>query len=581
MIENCLLDQLKRLKTSSKESVENLESFSNFKKHMHVKRDVEEELYKLIFNSNNSISPKLILVCGSVGDGKSHLISYMKENNNDLIKNFKLHNDATESFDPEKLCIDTLNEELNDFSDERLSENHNEKMILAINLGTLSNFIDSKYGDRYTLLKQFVEDKKILDMNVEDYSYNEDEPFQYVNFSDYHMYSLTEEGPKSDYMRNIINKVVVKSDENPFYMAYNNGCDNCNYKDQCPIKYNYEFLQRDDVQEKITKLLIKGIITNKAIISTRALLDFIYSILVDVRFDNISRTKLKNILKNLEDKDYIDCMLPSILFTENDTSTIINILTKTDPLNSRNEYVDELVINLNNTQNLLQFFIDNMDIENDFKLKEILDANKNMPNREMKNALIKYFFRLYTFNGKESIANEKLYNEFCRLLYYWNVGDRKNIKELNKKIMESIYLWNGQADRDEININLGKKQSKYKVSQELELRPGKNEFKESDEKEILKFISEFLLNFEDRITDNKAQVSIDYKLYELLSKVRNGYRPNKKERTEYINFSEFINKITDIENRDDQIMFSCNMGKDNKKFVLEVDYDGDFRFVER
>lgn len=66
---NCLIDELKKLKESSKEAVENITSFSEFKNYMHVKRNVQDELFNIIEKSSKSNSSKLILVCGGVGDG--------------------------------------------------------------------------------------------------------------------------------------------------------------------------------------------------------------------------------------------------------------------------------------------------------------------------------------------------------------------------------------------------------------------------------------------------------------------------------------------------------------------------------
>ncbi|MCX0352763.1 DNA phosphorothioation-dependent restriction protein DptF, partial [Clostridium perfringens] len=162
---NCLIDELGRLKESSKEAVEGLNNFSDFKKYMHIERNVQSKLEELIINASESNKAQLILVCGSVGDGKSHIISYFKDKYPDIISMFKLHNDATESLEPNQTSMDTLNDVLDEFSDEKI-DSSNQKFILAINLGTLNNFIDSKYGSRFTKLKQFVDKNKILEQTI-------------------------------------------------------------------------------------------------------------------------------------------------------------------------------------------------------------------------------------------------------------------------------------------------------------------------------------------------------------------------------------------------------------------------------
>ena len=60
---DCLIDELKKLKESSKEAVENITNFSDFKRYMHVKRYVQDELFHIIEKSSKSNTAKLILVC--------------------------------------------------------------------------------------------------------------------------------------------------------------------------------------------------------------------------------------------------------------------------------------------------------------------------------------------------------------------------------------------------------------------------------------------------------------------------------------------------------------------------------------
>lgn len=65
-----LVDELKRLKKSSSEAVDNDEEFSPFKMYMHIHRSLEDDLIKKIEQAKESIGKSLILVCGNVGDGK-------------------------------------------------------------------------------------------------------------------------------------------------------------------------------------------------------------------------------------------------------------------------------------------------------------------------------------------------------------------------------------------------------------------------------------------------------------------------------------------------------------------------------
>ncbi len=92
-----LIDELKKLKKSSKESVDDENDFSDLKKYMHINCRVETDLINVIRQANNG-RKSLILLCGNIGNGKSHLISYLKNCHNELVKEYKIHNDAIESY---------------------------------------------------------------------------------------------------------------------------------------------------------------------------------------------------------------------------------------------------------------------------------------------------------------------------------------------------------------------------------------------------------------------------------------------------------------------------------------------------
>ena len=104
---NCkLIDVLSKLRKSSKESIDNTEVFDGFKEYMHVERKAETDLINLIKNVNDSGRKTLILLCGSAGDGKSHLLAYLK-NKTDLLNNYNIINNATKSVSPTQTAIET------------------------------------------------------------------------------------------------------------------------------------------------------------------------------------------------------------------------------------------------------------------------------------------------------------------------------------------------------------------------------------------------------------------------------------------------------------------------------------------
>ncbi len=234
--------QLSRLRKSSAESVENTRSFESFKEYLHVERPVEVELRDLLRQANTKQGKCLILLCGSAGDGKSHLISYLKNSEGEgLLDDYETYNDATESSGPTLTSIDTLSERLAAFNDDNYLVDDGKKMIVAINLGTLNNFIESDKGKNFSKLKEYVEDNGIFSGFAQSSTYVEKSVFQHVSFSDYQVFALGENGVETTFLEKLLKKVFNQSEENPFYQAYiaDSSCSMCK---RCPVRHNYEFL---------------------------------------------------------------------------------------------------------------------------------------------------------------------------------------------------------------------------------------------------------------------------------------------------------------------------------------------------
>lgn len=284
-MKNCkFINELNRLRKSSSDSIDNVEKFDQFKSYMHVVRKMEEDLKGLLRKVNASGKKTLVLLCGSAGDGKSHLLSYLKNLDEEhLIDDYFVYNDATESSAPSKTAIETLNEFLSDYRDENLAS-LGQNVILAINLGVLSNFIDSKYADHFCTLRKYIENSDILTSRVNNNEYDCESNFQHISFSDYNLYSLSAEGIHADYIEKLLEKVFIADEENLFYKTYSKECLNCSLAKKCPVKLNYDYMKDKKRQRFVAELLVKTIIQDKMILTTREILNFIYDIIVSPRF---------------------------------------------------------------------------------------------------------------------------------------------------------------------------------------------------------------------------------------------------------------------------------------------------------
>lgn len=111
---NKFLQVISNLSSSSKESIVNTEEFNYFNEYLHIHRRIEDRLKEALVKLKNEDNGIIFLV-GSVGDGKSHLLSYLNKNNKELFQNVYIYNDATESNNPYKTAVETLVEKLRQY----------------------------------------------------------------------------------------------------------------------------------------------------------------------------------------------------------------------------------------------------------------------------------------------------------------------------------------------------------------------------------------------------------------------------------------------------------------------------------
>ena len=576
---SCLVEDLKRLKESAKEAVEGLDEFSSFKKYMHVDRTMHKKLESLILESNKSSKQKLILVCGSAGDGKSHVISYLKDKHEGIMSNFKLWNDATESLDPKKTAMDTLNGVLVAFNDENIGKN-NKKMILAINLGTLNNFIDSKYGENYDIFKNFVHENKILDTTIVDNEYDDESSFEFVNFGDYHMYELENGEEKSSYISGLISKITKDSKSNIFYKSYCDNCISCENQKKCPIKFNYELLGKKEVNESVVKILIEAIVKDKLIIPTRALLNFIFDILVGrlgIKTDNLI---FKKSIASLNENKFIDALLPNVIFNEEEISYIFKSIKKIDPLNIKMNNLDDFIIEFNTAESVDGYFNEAFDIKQDYLENVFKIDRESTVNHALRDKLLTLFIRLYKISGVSGIfnLNDDIYMNYIKDIYHWNKGDRRELKNLYLDVKSAILKWNGDNEEKEINIFIGKKQSKYKISEEIEIKADTSNIPVNTDNILERFLEDLIVEY--KVKDRSFKFDIDYSLYNTLSKINKGYRPNKIDKSHYIKFVESLNHVIECGSQDEFIFFREKDKEKNRKYKLEYDEDFGFEFRE-
>lgn len=560
MDQSYLLRELSRLKDSSQEAIENASQFSSFKDYLHVDRKIQLDLENILSNQDSN-KGNLIFLCGSVGDGKSHLLAYLKEKKPNLINGYTIYNDATESFSPSKDSMETLEEILSNFSDEKI-EFSTDKIILAINMGVLHNFIYRKHKNHtYDQLKIFVEKSELFSNNITaNYSLGN---FDLLSFGDYHSYELSVNGPNSTFYSALIEKVFSSTINNPFYLALKEDEDK---HLNTIVHENYKFMQNQFVQKQIVQLIIQSIIMKKLVISARAFLNFLADILIP---DEVVNKKLLN------DFEVLEQSLPNLLFNRRERSSILEAINILDPINCRSVHTDQLAVNLNTLNNWAPIIEEYIQDEISKKWLAPIITDNNLINHSF-NMFFEFFIRLSYLVNKEfsSSISTNSYKDYLNNLYFFNVGDMQRIRRVYEEIKYAIFKWKGSPKKDYIYLN--KPSEKFRLSQKLNLSPSVDHLTERTETSIDTFKTTIVLGYRGDEDSDNIYLEIDYPLYQLLRKVQAGYRPNKKDSEDGIKFVEFIESINKFGNKKNEML--VHFPQDNRFYIVKRDDFGAFVF---
>lgn len=510
------------LSQHSIDSVQNGIAFTDWDQYMHVDRPIESILIEKMDEIDNAGGGIIILV-GSAGDGKSHLISRIKQMSDWAGHCF--YNDATASSSPKKTAVDTLKEALVPFSDHQI-QTTTEKLVLAINLGKLNAFIeDTVVKDTFS---EVVKATWPIFDNDDTTPPIETDRIKVVVFSDsqaFEFYSSDESNypVKAQFLSSILDRIVCRSDSNPFYQAYLQDKDiESNRID--PLLLNYELLLVPEIRNTICMTIIEAIIRSKLNITPREFLDFIYSIMVFPHHAEYD-----------EKKDFFDALLPNLLYCGS-SNTIQKAISRFDPLkHSSTEHDKQL---------------------------SILFTSYSIPsgylNRELPERMIERTNKFYANNGRDIERTTQFVFRLNHLLKYHSedpiyisfLSLLRGIFNQNKQKMQEIYdmvhkaiprhygSYYSKNDMIPLNIQGGR----YRMFATLSLKPELINVMYSEEKPY-----EFYLRFDMKWTfpDGNVNLRMDYQLYSYLYDLNQGKLAMSYENEKDLSFSRFIRQLID------------------------------------
>ena len=535
-------DIFKELNRGSMGSVQNGWQLNELAQYLNVDRMVEKNL-KDHMNAIQSNGGGLVLLIGNAGDGKSHIISKLKECG--LYDDFEFYNDATASCAPQMSSIDTLKIVLKNFDDDHIKST-NKKMFLAINLGKLNDFVGD---ENFSMIGNIA--KNVLS---EGYVRCEQQAYlRYISFSNVQNFELTQDGTDypidSYFIRSVLDKITSEVDSNPFYNAYRDTKNSLGK--YYPEVINYEILSLPSVKNTITKLIIEAIIRFQLIFTPRDFFDFISSIII---FPFSKSYK--------EDKHFFESLLPTLLY-EGTSSKIQLAVNRLDPLRASSlEHNKELSV-------LFTAFELPKDSIDEDKLSTIYDDLKYKINFYYRNhgrdteRISKLVFRLKHILEYDSESKD--YKSFLSYLSRYNDPDTRYdvINELEEMINICIprhygaYLEAG--DMIPLNIQGGK----YRLFARIE-----KEMTNVEAPYLGENRNEFLLYIPLKWVVKKTEIPLkmDYQLFEYISSLERGKLAITYESELNIEFSRFIRELIKNSASDREVII---VSSDNKQLSLK------------
>lgn len=526
------------LSQHSVDSVQNGNAFTNWDEYMHVKRPIESKLKEKMEEIDNA-GGGIVLLVGSAGDGKSHLISCIKKVSDWGDGCF--YNDATASNSPKKTAIDTLKEALVEFKDENLYKT-TKKLVLAINLGKLNALIDDE--DIKTDYKEIVnstlpifdDDDTTPPINTERVKvimFTDEQAFEF--FAD----SSSDIPVASDFLSNIIKKVVSETIDNPFYTAYTADiASGVNPKD--PIILNYELLRIPDVQNTIVQTIIEAIVRYKLFITPREFLDFLYSIIVYPHYDEY-------IDGHKEKKEFFEALLPSLLYCGRE-NMIQKAIGKLDPLKQSSTEHDRQLSVLFTSYSIPPSYLTEQ--QKSELPKELLKrTNEFYANngRDIERTT-KFVFRLKHLLSYHT--ESEVYKSYLALLKGIFNKDVHKMQEIYDVVAKAIPRHYGSYYEKSNMVPLNIQGGRYRLFGSLQLKPEPVKSYHSDF-----YKNEFLMRFDMswKFPDGSVPLRMDFQLYSYLNELNRGKLALSYENEKDLAFSRFVRKLVEKCNCEQEI----------------------------
>ena len=200
---------------------------------------------------------------------------------------------------------------------------------------------------------------------------------------------------------------------------------------------------------------------------------------------------------------------------------------------------------------------------------------------KLKKLVYRFIVRTKEFKGDyQTSAKKVLLAEFIKYLYYQHSGKEKQLKKLYESTKKAIMNWNGQFDSDYICID--DSNERFWVIEQLLIQSAIYNLKATEDGEVLRFSTNLRIRFKKTNGSDleTAEIDMDYALFEMISSMREGYRPTVQDKNIHADFVSFVQRLIEFGNKGTRVELLPKDHENDYRIIFEKnDFDYEFRVV--
>lgn len=477
-----------------------------YKQYLYIPTDIEKDFSRQL----DELQPgEIIFLCGSSGDGKSAILTRYSRKHRDRIK---FHLDATHSLNPHKDAVSELDRLFSDVTETK------QPLVVGINVGMMGNYAE---GGR----EAHREIRASMNAHIQGDTDSTSNHY-FFDFERYPKFEFRDHAAHSNFAEAFMQR-LTQHESNPFIDLLE---EHDNRGEEQVLCANFKMLMLPSVQQVIVDALMKARLIKDQFMTSRALLDFIHHLLTS------------------------PCYLFDNLYASADNELSQRIVGF-DPANIRSKQIDQFILELklglidgefNEFREALRQLGLGEELEPDsyirlFHMLQGTEFSNNYHARfesDFSNSLLEQFARIWKLH--DSYYNDSPKEDAHAIQSFYNDVLLDGLRRyMNRRAPD---LRRGQYFITEYN--------RVKVVAALKIKPDFSAIANDKALHAASFSAHV------KVGDTPLPgMIVGINLYELLIKLKAGYRPNKHDKSTVLILDELVSQIIEVANREDTLFF--------------------------